>query len=667
VGIEARPPASPALAVDPDGRTQQLDPAEAVNAQPDPVWPSALTGRAIDRYIVVDQIGLGGMGVVYKAYDPDLHRLIALKLLRAGVAGGRHALRLEREARAIARLAHPNVVGVYDVGTVGEELFIAMEFVEGQSLRRWLFSEVRPLQAVLDVFLQAAHGLAAAHEAGLVHRDFKPDNVLVGDDGRVRVLDFGLARAARGEEVDEPLPDWVGAGDDRLPLDGSMTPTGLAVGTPRYMAPEQHRGQDVDGRADQYAWGIVLYEGLTRQRAFDETEYRALRKLVLRGEIRPFPDDVVIPRWLQQMVKRAIAVDREQRYPSMRELIAELTEDREALRRAALDGSADTEAMVAAFPPPDAAAGQIHQLRGLLDEAWSKKSRGALAPALALARHVAAESAAIDYWPLRAASLYLVGNLEHRQGDAVAAHTTLHAAAKAAALAGDDWQIANTWVFLVLVLGVGLGRADQAEAMAQVAEVALARVGENASLRSRLDNYRAASLAAAGRHEEAAQSLVRAVALDEITYGASHMFLVGSLLNLAEVWLDAGKPDRAWLPLERARSICRPDDHPPTASRARCLALFGRWLAADGQVGPATSVIERAVSLWERLPGRERALADSLVDLAGCRRLAGDLDGVRAITERAGMLLRTAPDRRVFGRLSAERAWLDRLSPWPRV
>jgi eukaryotic-like serine/threonine-protein kinase len=363
------------------------------------------------------------------------------------------------------------------------------------------------------------------------------------------------------------------------------------------------------------------------------------------------------------MVRRALSVEREQRYPSMREIIAELTEDREALRRAALDGSADTEAMVAAFPPPDAAAAQIRWLRGLLEEAWGKKSRGALAPALALARQVASESAAIDYWPLRAASLYLVGNLEHRIGDAPAAHATLHAAAHAAARAGDDWQIANTWVFLVLVLGVGLGRPDQAEAMAHVAEVALARVGENASLRSRLDNYRAASLSAAGRFDEAAQALLRAVTLDEITYGASHWFLVGSLLNLAEVWLDAGQPGQAWPPIERARAICRPDDDPLTPTRARCLALLGRWLAADGQLGPATAVIERAVAMWERLPGRDRALADSLIDLAGCRRLTGDLDRARALVGRASSLLRGAPDHRVQRRAAGELAWLDHLAP----
>ena len=642
-----------------------------------------LVGRAIDRYVVVDQIGMGGMGVVYKAYDPDLRRLVAVKLLRAGVAGGRHALRLEREARAIARLAHPNVVAIHDVGMSGSELFIAMEYVEGLSLRRWLGSEPRPLHEVLDVFLQAAHGLAAAHDAGVVHRDFKPDNVLIGDDGRVRVLDFGLARAARGEDGDaddEPAVTddtaaaaaidrasgevaWVEG--DALPLDRSLTPTGHAVGTPQYMAPEQHRDQDVDGRADQYAWAVVLYQALTRQRPFEALEYKDLRRLVLTGQARPFPDSAAVPRWLERLIRRAMSVERDQRYPSMQDIIAELNEDREALRRAALDGSADLEAMIAAFPPPDPIAPEVRRLRALLEDAWDQKSRGALEPAMEQALAVAAEASAIDYLPLRAASLYLVGNLEHRMGNAVPARATLLAAARAAALAGDDWQIANTWVFLVLVLGTGLGRTDEAEAIAEVAEVALARVGENASLRSRLNNYRAASLAAGGRHEEAAAAVARAVALDEITHGPGHWFVVVSLLNLVETWLDAGQPARARPPLERAVAICRPDDPPPTASRTRCLALAGRALAAEGNLPAAEIILERSIALWEKLPGRGRALADALVDLAACHRLRGDLPGARALVERAATVLRTAPDRRVHTRLTAERTRLDHPSPGP--
>jgi tetratricopeptide (TPR) repeat protein/predicted Ser/Thr protein kinase len=640
----------------------------STHAHPDadpPPGERAVVGRAIDRYVVVDELGKGGMGVVYKAYDPDLRRLVAVKLLRAGVAGGRHALRLEREARAIARLAHPNVVAIHDVGMFGSELFVAMEYVEGDSLRRWLAVGTRPLHAVLDVFLQAAHGLAAAHDAGLVHRDFKPDNVLVGDDGRVRVLDFGLARAARASEdqgdEDVDLESGVDIDAvDHLPLDRSLTPTGHAVGTPQYMAPEQHRDEDIDGRADQYAWAVVLYQALTNQRPFDAIEYKDLRRLVLTGQSRPFPPAAAVPRWIERLIRRAMSVERDQRYPSMHDIIAELTEDREALRRAALDGSADLEAMIAAFPPVDAIAAEVRRLRAVLEEAWDQKSRGALEPAMDQALRVAADAERIDYAPLRAASLYLVGNLEHRMGNAVTARGTLFAAARAAASAGDDWQIANTWVFLVLVLGTGLGRTDEAEAIAEVAEVALARVGENASLRSRLYNYRAASLSSAGRHPEAAAVLEKAVVLDEKTHGPVHWFVVVSLLNLVETWLDADQPARARPPLERAVAICRPDDDPPTASRTRCLALAGRTLVAEGNLPAAEILLARAVGLWERLPGRGRALADALVDLARCRRLRGETAGARERLDEAAAVLRKNPDRRVHARMREERGLLDR-------
>src|SRR4051812_8285324 len=153
-------------------------------------------GATIGRYVVLDELGAGGMGVVYKAYDPELERPIALKLLHEEGRSGAFRERLLREAQALARLSHPHVVAIHDVGTFGESVFIAMEFVEGKTLRQWLQAEPRSRRAILDIFLAAGEGLAAAHAAGLIHRDFKPDNVMVGDDGRVRVFDFGLARAA---------------------------------------------------------------------------------------------------------------------------------------------------------------------------------------------------------------------------------------------------------------------------------------------------------------------------------------------------------------------------------------------------------------------------------------------------------------------------------------
>jgi serine/threonine protein kinase len=159
------------------------------------------------RYRIVQPLGAGGSAQVYLAEDQALGREVAVKILDQEAARDQNLRkRFVKEARALAQLAHPNVVAIHDVGMFEAELFIAMEYIEGLSLRRWLAAEPRALPAVLDVFAQAARGLAAAHDAALVHRDFKPDNVLVGDDGRVRVLDFGLARAPRGEAQAQRLP-----------------------------------------------------------------------------------------------------------------------------------------------------------------------------------------------------------------------------------------------------------------------------------------------------------------------------------------------------------------------------------------------------------------------------------------------------------------------------
>ncbi len=174
-------------------------------ADEDSDWPEGAS-KILGRYVVTEKLGGGGMGVVYAAHDPELNRKIAIKLMLppvlsnpASASEGR--ARLLREAQAMARLSHPNVIAVHDVGTFGEQVFIAMEYVEGTTLGEWLSAKKRSWREIVSTFAQAGRGLAAAHEAGIVHRDFKPDNVLVGNDGRVRVLDFGLARAAQAVEA----------------------------------------------------------------------------------------------------------------------------------------------------------------------------------------------------------------------------------------------------------------------------------------------------------------------------------------------------------------------------------------------------------------------------------------------------------------------------------
>jgi eukaryotic-like serine/threonine-protein kinase len=229
-------------------------------------------GAQVGRYVVLDRIGAGGMGVVYSAYDPELDRRVAIKLLRPGVARDKQQ-RLLREAQAMARLSHPNVVGVHDVGTFGEQVFIACEFIDGPSLDRWRdLKRPRPWREILAIYLEAGRGLAAAHSAGLMHRDFKPQNVLVDPLGHARVLDFGLARST--EELFTVAPDNSEPHDVEPPpistkaLETPLTRAGTIVGTPAYMSPEQLRGEPVDARTDQFSFCVALHEALYNERPF---------------------------------------------------------------------------------------------------------------------------------------------------------------------------------------------------------------------------------------------------------------------------------------------------------------------------------------------------------------------------------------------------------------
>jgi len=294
------------------------------------VGPAVLP--TLGRYRVVERIAAGSMGVVYRAEDRHLGRDVALKVLR--LESHRRTRRDEsiararfmQEARAMARIEHPNVVPIYGIEAAAEHLVIAMEYVPGQTLAEWLQTP-RTWREIVDVLLDAGEGLAAAHAAGAVHRDFKPHNVLVGSDGRVRVTDFGLALVR--EEPDEPTEDEemfdaVPSGD---PL-ASLTQTGMSVGTPAYMAPEQHVGRSTDPRSDQYAFCATLYEALYGTRPFrgrDNIELsQAKRRLKLCRPVRGTSGAHKVPAWLAAAVRRGLAPIAAERFASMHELFAAL-------------------------------------------------------------------------------------------------------------------------------------------------------------------------------------------------------------------------------------------------------------------------------------------------------------------------------------------------------
>jgi predicted Ser/Thr protein kinase len=284
-------------------------------------------GRTLGRYKLERELGAGGMGVVHAAFDPDLERRVAIKVLRAE-HGDEASKRLLREARAMARLTHANVITVHEVGSASGRDFIAMELVDGTTLAEWLRATPRKPAEVIDAFLAAGRGLAAAHAAGIVHRDFKPHNVLCGTKGRIVVTDFGLAREAEPAAIHDPLAVTMPVGavaatetGQSTPLSG-LTVEGSVLGTPAYMAPEQWTGGTVTPATDQFAYCVALWEALSGERPYKGPTVEDLKTQVARG---PHALDASkIPRPLRSTLRRGLDPDPARRWPSMDALLAKI-------------------------------------------------------------------------------------------------------------------------------------------------------------------------------------------------------------------------------------------------------------------------------------------------------------------------------------------------------
>ena len=440
-----------------------LDPASGSPGDAEPAPAPPRPGDWVGRYRIERRLGAGGMGVVLEALDPELDRRVALKLVRRDIGDPAHRERLIREARAMAQLEHVNVVRVYDAGEHDGEVFVAMELVRGETMGQWLRARPRPWRAVLDRFLAVGRGLAAAHAAGLVHRDFKPDNVLVRDsDGRVCVTDFGLAvsaggagaagdgvAAGEGGAAGDGVAAGEGRGDDRAagggatgeadagveptldlrggrsptprpavaaatPATASLTATGALVGTPPYMAPEQHRGAEVDPRADVFSFCVSLYEGLYGERPFAVERgpgvdaARAWGRAIQTGRVRPPPAGRRVPGAVRRAVVRGLAVDPDERWPSMAPLLRALERARHRRRRRVLvaAGLAAVGAAAAGLliVSHRAAADPCRLAAARVDDVWSPARRARVGAALrasgkpyAIAA-VAPVDARIDRW-----------------------------------------------------------------------------------------------------------------------------------------------------------------------------------------------------------------------------------------------------------------------------
>jgi serine/threonine protein kinase/tetratricopeptide (TPR) repeat protein len=389
------------------------------------IAPSTMLGR----YVVLSELARGGMSVVYVAYDPELDRRVALKVVRKSNLSETHRARLHREAQALARLSHPSVVTVFDVGDLEEDTFVAMELVEGVTLREWMRAEKRPWRDVVRVIVQVGRGLAAAHAAGIVHRDVKPDNIIIGAAGTAKLVDFGIARDLgdkSGESAELDQADVLAAADaaasrDSIPPRDSMresmddlhlaanssggmaarpleqiTQLGFVVGTPAYMPPEQRSDKpETDERSDQFSLCATLYEALYDKKPFASSK-KLQRSEALTAADRPGrdsrtlaappPKNTTVPAWLQRVVFRGLAVDPDERYPSVDALLEDLDRDpARTLRRASMTAAVmfgvaaiATVVTVRLMPSPHEIGPQCGTGEDQVSAVWNAKRRADL-------------------------------------------------------------------------------------------------------------------------------------------------------------------------------------------------------------------------------------------------------------------------------------------------
>ena len=376
------------------------------------------TGQ-LGRYVMMRKLGEGAMGLVMAAFDPDLERKVALKLLRGTMRdGSAGAARIRREAQAMARLSHPNVAQVYEVADDNGQLFLAMEYIEGATLREWLAAEPRPWREVLRVYAEAGRGLAAAHAAGLLHRDFKSDNAMLAADGRVRVLDFGLSRLH--DAADAP------AASNSEPQPLHLTNTGALVGTPAYMAPEQHKRQNIDARSDQFSFCVALWEALYGLRPFAGATMSELVPNVLGGRIAAPPTETGVPSWVRTVLERGLAVEPALRWPTMDALLAALSHDPwSARRRWAVALGGVTLVAAAGYAAAAYRAAATSTCRGAAEEllgTWDPTRRAAVQDAVRTSGGSLAEGSAtatdayLDAYASRWVTAHTTSCVAHQRG-----------------------------------------------------------------------------------------------------------------------------------------------------------------------------------------------------------------------------------------------------------
>ena len=568
-------------------------------------------GPRLGRFTILERIGAGNMGVVFTAYDDVLDRKIAVKVLRGGGEGA--SLRLLREAQAMARVAHPNVVTVHEVGTSHDQVYVAMEFIRGATLQVWQREPGRRWTEIVEAYIQAGRGLAAAHAAGLIHRDFKPANAMIDVDGRVRVLDFGLVRAQQA--MHEPVGDVSGS---RHQMSVQLTQAGDVLGTPAYMAPEQIRGLDTGPAADQFSLCVSLYEGLYGALPFAGDSFAALFRSIQRHRLPDPPRNSKVPTWLRAVLLRGLHPVPEDRFPSIAALLRALGAEAGRRRRlgvwlglAAVGAAAVVGFLAARAQGPALCSGAEAQLRGV----WGPTQRAAVERSLVAAGPAfAAEVAPQVLSELAAyASAWTVGHrdacMAHSRGEQsdglldrrMVCLAQRKAALRAAigVLSEPDEKVALEALRVVHELPA-LARCDDAAALG--AEVAPptdpAMVAAVAEVRGEL--ARAETLARAGKVAEAlaiADGAVQAAMRSGYRPSEAEALLTRSRLAALHGTLDASDDGRT----RKAMLTAIDTGMDELAAEAAALRVFVRGSAAE-TLSAALDDVPLAEALARRLP-----------------------------------------------------------------
>ena len=652
-------------------------------------------GDVVGRYVVLGRLGAGAMGVVYAAYDPELDRKIALKVLRpAANEGDGHRTRIFREAQALAKLSHPNVVAIHDVGTLGERVWLAMEYVEGRTLGAWRKEQARGWQEVIAVMVDAGRGLAAAHAAGLVHRDVKPDNLMIGRDGRVRVMDFGLAFAVGGAGADDDeAARALAASGEMAVLGVRVTLAGSILGTPTYMSPEGLRGAPADARSDVYSFAVTLWEALFDQLPVDGASFAALRANVVAGRLRPPPAGSRVPGWLRRVCERGLATDPAARSPSMDALLELLERGRSRARgRRLLAGVASVAVLSvsivgglelrrqARVDACAAAGAAIH-------EVWSEAARGRLRAGLVATGAASAEDTYgrmlpwVDQWSERwATSRAAVCRRAEVDGEWSPA---LHARANAcfeearAALSSllDALADAPPQALWFGVTGAASlpsvdacsdpallerrsapppGLAAEVDALGRelIAAVGLEEAGRYAEARARAEALlvraealgyppltvrvrgQLAGLAARLGEPAAAEPALAAVFVDAGALGVDDVALDAANRLVFGVGYLGARPDEGLLWARAAEMMVRRLGEESGPRGAAVKSSLANVLYARGDLERAQELFEEALAINQRALGASHPLiADSLTNLADVHYARRDYDTARGLYE----------------------------------